>query len=156
MSGWARMGSLAQHRLNKAKTAPRIGSASSWGATGRRSRLAKSKTASDATGAPAPAGTGPADPQAQPLDVPMDSGLMSMKIRLGLKDKTPTKWSGSFELAQGRVIATDGWRFMGNDTVTATTFSIQSRRWRGTSWPKRHATGLSSSGQASRTHTSPT
>ncbi len=68
----------------------------------------------------------PASPR---LAVPMKPGLLSVKIRVGLKDKQPTAWQGTYRVTEGRIIATDGWRFIRDDYATPARFKLQVRRW---------------------------
>ena len=65
---------------------------------------------------------------AQALDVPMDQGLRTVLIVFGVKDTQPTTWEGSYELTGGRIIATDGWRFAGDDFATLDRFKLENRR----------------------------
>jgi len=60
--------------------------------------------------------------------VEMKSGLTSVKILFGIKDKEPTTWEGSYRLTAGRIVETDGWRFMGDDYATVEKFRLQVRR----------------------------
>ena len=63
----------------------------------------------------------------QALNVPMAPGLVSVKLIFGLQDKEPTVWDGSYSVTAGRVIATDGWRFMGDDHAGLTAFKLEVR-----------------------------
>jgi len=60
--------------------------------------------------------------------VPMKQGLVSVKVRVGLKDRKPASWEGSYRLTEGRIIATDGLRFAGDDYATLDAFKLQVRR----------------------------
>ena len=60
--------------------------------------------------------------------VPMKQGLISVKVRVGLKDTKPSPWEGSYRVTEGRIIATDGWRFAGDDYATLEKFKCQVRR----------------------------
>ena len=72
---------------------------------------------------------------AQPaLDVPMDRSLVTVKLLLGLQDKEPSAWEGSYQVNGGRIVATDGWRFMGDDYATASAFRCESRRFYPRMW----------------------
>ena len=62
------------------------------------------------------------------LDVPMDRQLVSVLVRLGLKDAEPTTWDGTYRLTKGRVVATDGWRFAGDDYASLDKFRVSNRR----------------------------
>ncbi len=74
--------------------------------------------------------------QAAELAVPMKAGLVSLKIRVGLKDKEPTVWEGTYKLNTGKIIATDGWRFAGDDYATTTDYKITTRRFLPLMWQK--------------------
>jgi hypothetical protein len=63
------------------------------------------------------------------LDVPMDRGLVSVLVRFGVGDKEPATWEGSYRLTDGRVVATDGWRFLGDDYATTSKFKLDVRRF---------------------------
>ncbi len=71
--------------------------------------------------------TAPAGPTA--LDVPMDRRQVSVLIRFGLTDKEPSTWTGSYSASAGRVVATAGWRFTGNDCATVSEFNFQTRKF---------------------------
>ena len=62
------------------------------------------------------------------LSVPMKPGLISVRVRVGLKDKEPAVWEGTYKLTEGTIIATDGWRFAGDDYATLTGFKFALRR----------------------------
>jgi hypothetical protein len=62
------------------------------------------------------------------LSVPMKPGLVSVKFRVGLKDKEPTTWEGTYKVSEGRIIATDGWRLAGDDYATTDAFKVGIRR----------------------------
>ena len=62
------------------------------------------------------------------LDVPMAPGLVSVKVLLGTKGTEPSTWEGSYRLTQGRIIATDGWRFARSDYATVERFKLGVRR----------------------------
>ena len=61
------------------------------------------------------------------LDIPMERTLRTFKLRFGMLDKEPSTCAGTLRLTAGRIIAAYGWRFTGNDYVTAATFSFQNR-----------------------------
>jgi len=64
------------------------------------------------------------------LDVPMDRKLMSVKLVFGLPGKKePCTWEGSYRLTEGRIVATDGWRFMKDDYATLSKFKFENRRF---------------------------
>lgn len=71
------------------------------------------------------------------LDVPMDRDLVSLVIRFGLNDKPPSLWEGTYRLTEGRIVATDGWRFMGNDYASVSEFKFESRRFYPRFWQLR-------------------
>ena len=59
----------------------------------------------------------------------MPSGLARVLIRLGLKDKAPTKWDGEVRVSDGAQVARiEGWRFGREDKVDGT-------RWQATTRP---------------------
>src|SRR5262249_46264213 len=47
--------------------------------------------------------------------------VWTFRVVLGIDDKKPTDWSGKIEIADGEVVAIEGWRFEGKDQVDATT-----------------------------------
>ena len=65
----------------------------------------------------------------QALDVPMDRELVSVKIRVGMEDKEPGTWEGTYRLTEGRIVATDGWRFMADDHASPSEFKCEVRRY---------------------------
>jgi len=73
----------------------------------------------------------------QPLDVPMDRKLVSLKLLFGMEDKEPSTWEGSYQVTEGRIIATDGWRFMADDYATVSDFKLEVRRFYPRFWNRR-------------------
>ena len=71
------------------------------------------------------------------LDVPMDRGLVSVVVRFGVGDKEPPTWEGSYRLTDGRIVATDGWRFAGDDYATVSKFKLDVRRFYPRFWNRR-------------------
>jgi len=71
------------------------------------------------------------------LSVPLDPRLVTVSIRLGLGDKTPSVWSGAYSVSTGRIIATDGLRFMGNDFAATSRFQCEVRRFYPRFWKRR-------------------
>jgi hypothetical protein len=63
-----------------------------------------------------------------PLDVPMDRSLVSVLIVFGVQDKEPTVWEGTYEVTGGQIVATDGWRFLGDDYATTSAFKFENHR----------------------------
>jgi hypothetical protein len=63
-----------------------------------------------------------------PLDVPMDRSLVTVLVMFGLQDKEPTVWEGTYRLTAGEIVATDGWRFVGDDYATTSAFKIENHR----------------------------
>ena len=59
-----------------------------------------------------------------PVDPPQPAALIrnevSVRLRLGLKDKTATDWSGSAKVSLGRLMSIDHWRLQRGETFTAT------------------------------------
>ena len=74
---------------------------------------------------------------AQDLDVPMDRKLVSLVIRFGVQDTEPSSWEGSYGITQGRVIASDGLRFVGDDYATLSEFKFGVRRFYPRFWNMR-------------------
>ncbi len=74
------------------------------------------------------------------LDVPMGHKLISVKILCGLKDKKPTSWEGAYAVTGGRIIATDSWRFRGDDYATVSKFKFNSNRFFHLFWKMRGQT----------------
>jgi len=69
---------------------------------------------------------------------PPAGGVLTLRVLLGVKDAEPTPWTGSWRLSAGRVIATDGWRSAGDDTVSRDgQFSLQTRRAYPILWQQR-------------------
>jgi hypothetical protein len=66
---------------------------------------------------------------AETLDVPMDPDLLGVVIRFGLNDAEPADWEGTYRLSDGRVVASAGWRFAGDDFATASQFQFKVRRF---------------------------
>ncbi len=62
------------------------------------------------------------------LDVPMDRSLVTVLVVLGLQDKEPTTWEGTYRLTSGSIVATDGWRFLGDDHANTSQFRFQNQR----------------------------
>ena len=65
----------------------------------------------------------------QPVDVPMDRQLVTVKLLFGMEDKEPSTWEGTYGVTEGRIIATDGWRFMADDYCTVSGFQLEVRRF---------------------------
>ena len=63
------------------------------------------------------------------LSVPMKPGLVSVRVRLGIRSKEPATWQGTYTLTEGQIIATDGWRFMGDDYADLKRFKLDVRRY---------------------------
>jgi len=73
------------------------------------------------------AAEGPAAPKPG-LAVPMERKLVSVKLIFGEpRTKEASVWEGSYRLTAGRIIATDGWRFMAGDYATVSEFKCESR-----------------------------
>jgi hypothetical protein len=70
-------------------------------------------------------------------EIPQDRELVTVLIRCGLQDTTPSKWDGTFQLQKGRIVATDGLRFTGDDYVTVETFQLDVRRFYPRFWNRR-------------------
>lgn len=70
------------------------------------------------------------------LDVPMDRQIRTVLLRFGVKAKEEATWEGTYRVTGGEVIASEGWRFTGNDYATVSDFSFGLRRF----YP-RHAAG---------------
>ena len=66
---------------------------------------------------------------AEALDVPMDPNLRSVVIRFGLTDAEPADCEGTYRLTEGRIVATAGWRFAGDDFATLSRFQFKVRRF---------------------------
>jgi len=66
-------------------------------------------------------------PAGEGLAVPVKPGLVSVRVLVGLKGKKPTTWEGSYRLAGGRIVATGGWRFAGDDYATLEKFRLEVR-----------------------------
>ncbi len=73
----------------------------------------------------------------RPLDVPMDRGLVTVKLLFGMEDKEPSTWEGTYRVTEGRIIATDGWRFMADDYATVSGFKLEVRRFYPRFWNRR-------------------
>jgi len=71
------------------------------------------------------------------LDVPMERKLITVKILVGLKDAEPSIWEGTYHLSEGRVVATDGWRFAQDDYATPTNYKCEVRRFYPRFWQMR-------------------
>ncbi|MBT3375567.1 MAG: hypothetical protein HN742_40330 [Lentisphaerae bacterium] len=71
------------------------------------------------------------------LDVPMDRKIRTMLITFGNKAKEEQTWKGTYRVTPGEIIATEGWRFTGNDYATTTGFSLTTRRFFPRFWKKR-------------------
>src|SRR5688572_8830489 len=53
---------------------------------------------------------------------------MALRIRVGLKDKEATDWSGKIALSEGKVEAIRGWRWMAGDGAEGNGFTVSTRR----------------------------
>ena len=62
---------------------------------------------------------------------------ISVLIRFGLKEEKPTAWQGTYRVTPGRIVATDGWRFAGNDYATASKFEVHVRQFFPRFWDRR-------------------
>jgi hypothetical protein len=71
------------------------------------------------------------------IDVPMDRNLVTVVVRFGRQEKEPAAWEGSYRLTEGRVVATDGWRFAGDDYATTSEFKLDVRRFYPRFWSRR-------------------
>jgi hypothetical protein len=63
------------------------------------------------------------------IDVPMERDLVTAVIRFGLKDTEPSSWEGTYRVTEGRIVATDGWRFAKDDYATTSEFKFEVRRF---------------------------
>ena len=61
------------------------------------------------------------------LDVAMDRKMVSVLIRVGLDDTGEGTWEGTYHATKGRIVATAGWRFTGNDYATLEKFRVANR-----------------------------
>src|SRR4051794_23955014 len=59
------------------------------------------------------------DPQV-PSARPLDPGIVSVRLELGVGDRQSQDWSGRVVLDKGEVIGVEGWRFRAGDKVTGT------------------------------------
>lgn len=73
----------------------------------------------------------------QPLDVPMDRKLVTVKLLFGMEDKEPSVWEGSYRVTEGRIVATDGWRFAFDDYATSSGLKLEVRRFYPRFWNRR-------------------
>ncbi len=71
------------------------------------------------------------------LDVPMKRELVTVLIQFGLTDTRPSTWNGTYQLDRGRIVATDGWRFTGDDYATTEAFQCAVRRFYPRFWNRR-------------------
>ena len=53
---------------------------------------------------------------------------VALRIRVGLKDKEATDWSGKIALSEGKVETIRGWRWMAGDGAEGNEFTISTRR----------------------------
>ena len=53
---------------------------------------------------------------------------VALRIRVGLKDKEATDWSGKLALSEGNVEAIRGWRWMAGDGAEGNEFTLSTRR----------------------------
>ncbi|MBN1421579.1 MAG: hypothetical protein JXP34_22590, partial [Planctomycetes bacterium] len=65
--------------------------------------------------------------RAADLAVPMVRDLVCIKIRVGLRDPASTVWEGTYRVTKGTIVATDGWRFAGDDRATREGFRLEIR-----------------------------
>src|SRR5436309_2412790 len=56
-------------------------------------------------------------------DGPLDHGIISIRLELGVGDRQSQDWSGRVEVDKGDVIGLEGWRFRAGDRV------IGANRW---------------------------
>jgi hypothetical protein len=70
-------------------------------------------------------------------EIPQDRDLVTILVRCGLQDTAPSKWDGTFRVQKGRIVATDGWRFTGDDNVTVDGFQFDVRRFYPRFWNRR-------------------
>jgi len=63
------------------------------------------------------------------IAVPMARDLVSVKIRVGLRDPASTVWEGTYRITKGTIVATDGWRFAGDDYATREGFRLEIREF---------------------------
>jgi hypothetical protein len=52
---------------------------------------------------------------------------VGIRIRFGVKDKKNTVWSGSAEVAPGKIDQVSGWRFQFSDKVEGTSWKAETR-----------------------------
>jgi hypothetical protein len=52
---------------------------------------------------------------------------VALRIRVGLKDKEATDWSGKLALSDGEVTAIRGWRWMAGDAAEGNEFTVAPR-----------------------------
>ncbi|MFH1921200.1 MAG: hypothetical protein ABIP48_15130, partial [Planctomycetota bacterium] len=62
-------------------------------------------------------------------EVGTDRTLVNVVIRFGLNDTEPSTWEGTYRVTEGRLVATDGWRFTGDDYATLSEFKLSVRRF---------------------------
>ena len=67
----------------------------------------------------------------------MSPGLVSVKLIFGMQDKEPAVWQGSYSLTSGRIIATDGWRFMADDHAGLSAFKLEVRPFYELFWSRK-------------------
>ena len=98
----------------------------------RRSAILLSLFASAAMAAEGPAAAKPG------LAVPMERKLVSVKLIFGEpRTKETSVWEGSYRVTAGRIVATDGWRFVAGDYATLSEFKCENRRFYPRFWQKR-------------------
>src|SRR3982751_560252 len=49
---------------------------------------------------------------------PLDPGVTSVRLLLGVGDRQPQTWSGRVTVDKGEVVGVEGWRFRAGDSVT--------------------------------------
>jgi hypothetical protein len=55
-----------------------------------------------------------------PNDRPLDPGVISVRLELGIGDRQAQDWSGRVEVDKGEVLGVEGWRFRAGDKVIGT------------------------------------
>lgn len=60
---------------------------------------------------------------------PPEGGVITLRVLLGVRDTEPGTWTGTWRVTAARAIATEGWRFAGDDTASLDgQFALQTRR----------------------------
>lgn len=57
-----------------------------------------------------------------------EENRVTLRIRFGMKDQTPTDWSGKLLAGTGKVEAIRGWRWQQNDSAENNTWKVRTRR----------------------------